>query len=127
MHPPLRRALIAQGLFYLATGLWPFVSLASFEWVTGPKTDDWLVHTVGLLLVAIAASLLTAAKTAEQTTAVAVAAIGAALALASIDVVYVSLGHIRGIYLVDAAIEVGFACWIFLALRSARAQRRISQ
>jgi hypothetical protein len=30
---------IAQGFYFLATGLWPFISAGSFQKVTGPKTD----------------------------------------------------------------------------------------
>ncbi|MGQ0534782.1 MAG: hypothetical protein ACT4PT_01775 [Methanobacteriota archaeon] len=32
-----------QTAYYLAMGGWPLVHRASFEAVTGPKTDDWLV------------------------------------------------------------------------------------
>ncbi len=31
---------IGQGVFYLATGIWPLVNIQSFEMVTGPKTDS---------------------------------------------------------------------------------------
>lgn len=57
-----RRRLIAfQAAYYLAMGLWPLVQLPSFEAVTGPKTDDWLVHMVGLLAGVIGAALGVAA------------------------------------------------------------------
>ena len=36
----------AQGLYLLATTAWPLVHYRSFEWVTGPKADRWLVQTV---------------------------------------------------------------------------------
>ena len=36
--------------FYVASGLRPIVSMRTFEKVTGPKTDEWLVKTVGLLI-----------------------------------------------------------------------------
>ena len=29
----------AQGGFYLVTGIWPLVSIGSFQRVTGPKVD----------------------------------------------------------------------------------------
>jgi hypothetical protein len=41
---------LAQGAYYLLTGVWPLVSIGSFQRVTGPKTDLWLVKTVGLLI-----------------------------------------------------------------------------
>jgi len=46
----MRALAIGQGLCYPLTGLWPLVSLRSFEKVTGPKADDWLVKTVGALI-----------------------------------------------------------------------------
>ena len=50
-----------QGGYFLITGVWPLIAMPSFEAVTGPKTDDWLVKTVGGLIAAIAAVLLWAA------------------------------------------------------------------
>lgn len=42
-----------QGIYFLLTGLWPLVSIESFQWVTGPKTDLWLVYCVGCLVAVI--------------------------------------------------------------------------
>jgi len=56
----MRRLLMTQGAYYTATGIWPWISLKTFELVTGPKVDDWLVHTVGALAAAIGATLLVA-------------------------------------------------------------------
>ncbi len=42
-----------QGIYYVATGLWPILNMRSFEMVTGPKRDKWLVKTVGALITAI--------------------------------------------------------------------------
>lgn len=107
--------LWVQGLYFLLTGVWPLVSIESFQWVTGPKTDHlhtgreadhWLVMTVGVLVTAIAITLLTAAIRRRLPAEVIVLTIGASLALTGIDVVYVSRGVIAPIYLVDAAIEV---------------------
>ena len=51
MYPHIARTertlLASQGAFYLAAGLWPIVHRSSFERATGPKTDFWLVRTVG--------------------------------------------------------------------------------
>ena len=44
----MRRAALAQGIFWLTTGLWPIVHLVSFEAVTGRKRDHWLVQKTGL-------------------------------------------------------------------------------
>ena len=54
------RMAVAQGAFYLATGLWPVLHLRSFEAVTGPKADGWLVKTVGGLIGVVGGALLSA-------------------------------------------------------------------
>jgi hypothetical protein len=105
----IRWVLRLQGVMYVVTGVWPLLHMASFEAVTGPKTDDWLVHTVGLLLAVIGAVLLLAAARPAVDRLVVALAIGAALSLAAIDIVYVLNGTISRIYLVDAAIEIAFA------------------
>ncbi len=56
----IRATLVVQGVLYVATGLWPLLDTASFEAATGPKVDDWLVYTVGLLLVVVGCVLLSA-------------------------------------------------------------------
>ena len=61
-NPQLQFLLRAQGGYYMATGLWPIVHFRSFEAVTGPKVDDWLVRMVGLLAATIGTALLLAAQ-----------------------------------------------------------------
>src|SRR3954468_1606822 len=86
------RAAVAavQGLFYLATGLWPLVHIESFLAVTGPKTDLWLVYTVGVLIAVVGLVLLSAARAGRLTRDLVLLAAGCALALAGIDVVFVA-------------------------------------
>jgi hypothetical protein len=43
--------------YLLATGIWPLLHRSSFEAVTGPKEDFWLVRTVGGLAAATGATL----------------------------------------------------------------------
>lgn len=104
---------LVQGVFYLATGIWALVDLDSFMAVTGPKADHWLVKTVGALVAVIGAVLLSAARSRRVTDEIVLLGIGCALALAAIDVYYVSIGRISSIYLLDAAAEVGLAAaWL---------------
>jgi hypothetical protein len=107
--------LWVQGPYYLLTGVWPLVSIRTFQLVTGPKTDHqptgleadhWLVMTVGVLVTAIAVALLTAAWRRSTQLEIAVLAIGSALGLTAIDVIYVARQVIAPIYLVDAAVEI---------------------
>ena len=102
-----RRVLSAQAVYYVVTGLWPVVHLRSFEALTGPKTDDWLVHTVGLLATAIGLSLGTAVLRDEANDpVVGTLAVTGALAFAAIDLWYGLSGRIPSIYLADAAVQL---------------------
>ena len=74
------------------TGIWPLFGINSFQAVTGAKTDVWLVYTVGCLVAAIGAALLMAAISGRTTPEVIVVAVGSAVALAGIDVVFVLPG-----------------------------------
>jgi len=98
-----------QGWFYLLTGLWAVVDINSFQRVTGPKLDLWLVKTVGVLVIVIGASLLAAARERRYGTPILVLAVGSALGLAGIDLIYALGGRISPIYLLDAAAEIVLA------------------
>jgi hypothetical protein len=103
-----------QGAYFAVTGVWPIFHIASFEWLTGPKTDDWLVKTTGALITVIGLVLLTAAYQRKAHLQTAVLAIGSAVALALVDVIYATKGVISRIYLLDAGPEFLFAVlWLF--------------
>jgi len=106
-----RPIMLVQGLYYLATGIWPVINIASFEAVTGPKYDTWLVRTVGLVLTVVGLTLLIAARKMRAGMSTAVLAIGTALVLAVVDVVFVAGGQIRPVYLLDAVAEIGLVAW----------------
>lgn len=104
----------AQAVFYVGTGVWPLVHRASFERVTGPKTDFWLAQTVGVLVTAVGAGLAQALlKGRDVSPEVRTIACGSALGLALVDVVFVARRRISPVYLLDAAAEVGLvAGWL---------------
>ncbi len=97
---------LVQGLYYLVTGIWPLLSIQTFEAVTGYKHDHWLVKTVGCLVLIQGAVLLIAAWRRTTAVEVAVLAVGSALVLTLVDVIYVAAGVISWVYLLDAVIEV---------------------
>ena len=110
--------LWGQGLYYFVTGVWPLVSISTFEMITGPKTEDWLVQTVGALIVVIAITLLTSAWKRRSPPEVVLLAVGSAGALTAVDVVFVARGMIPPIYLLDAAAEVVLiAAWAWALFR----------
>ncbi|HEX2204680.1 MAG TPA: hypothetical protein VHG91_15330 [Longimicrobium sp.] len=96
---------VAQGAFYTATGVWPILDLESFEAVTGPKPEGWLVKTVGGLLGVAGAALTLAGARKRVTPELALIGAGSAAVLAAIDVVYVGKRRISPVYLLDAVAE----------------------
>jgi hypothetical protein len=102
----LRWAAQIQSAYYLLTGLWALVHIRSFMWVTGPKTDIWLVKTVGVLVLVIGTALLVARIREHYSLEIIILAIGAALGLTLIDIYYVLDGRISPIYLLDAVVEL---------------------
>jgi len=112
----VRLVLTVQAMYYLVTGVWPILHLASFEAVSGPKTDDWLVRMVALLVVVIGATLWTAVRRRTWTREVQVLAIGSALAFAAIDIRYAVAGRISPIYLADAGLELAFVALLLTYL-----------
>jgi hypothetical protein len=119
----------AQGLYFLLTGVWPLVSVDTFQLVTGKKTDHlvadppteadhWMLNTISALIIAIAIVILAAAWRRRISLDVALLGLASAIALTIIDVVYVARGTIRPIYLADAAVEVVIiAAWIWMLTR----------
>jgi len=105
--------LLAQGVYYVASGVWPVLHIRSFLIVTGPKTDLWLVKTVGVLITVIGATLILAGAWRQTTVEIFVLAVGSQLALTAVDVIYVAKKVIDRIYLLDAAVEmIFFAAWL---------------
>src|SRR4051812_18508514 len=112
----------AQGFYFFAFGVWPLVSIETFQAITGKKTDNaptgleadhWLVNCVGVLVAAIGLVFLCAARRKRASIDTAVLALGSCLGLTAIDVIYVARGVILPVYLGDAAIEVVFLIlWI---------------
>lgn len=131
MQPPERRSVIVrhigpreprdflaltQGLYYIITGVWPFISLGTFLRITGPKADVWLVKTAGVLVTAIGAALTLAGARERVTPEMTIAAVGSAAGLAGIDVVYALRGRISRVYLLEALAEVALLVpWVILS------------
>jgi hypothetical protein len=110
-----------QALFYIVTGVWPFLSMRSFEAVTGPKVDRWLVKTVGALVAVIGGALALASRRRQLAPEIVLAAAGSAAALAAIDTVYVAKRRIPPVYLLDAVAELALvAGWVRLWRQSSR-------
>ncbi|MBM4441395.1 MAG: hypothetical protein FJ027_13335 [Candidatus Rokubacteria bacterium] len=123
MRDRLTHALaLGQGLYFFTTGVWPLFSMRTFEAVTGPKVDRWLVKTVGVLVGVIGAVLTMAGARRRVEPEIAVLAAGSAAGLAAVDTVYATKGRISKIYLLDAVVEVALiAAWALAASQVSRA------
>jgi hypothetical protein len=102
----MRAVILIQSVYYLLTGFWPLFSMRTFEAVTGPKTDDWLVQTVGVLAATIGAALFVGSRRLPPNRETLTLSILSAVSFAGVDVVFVSQGIISQIYLVDAAFQL---------------------
>lgn len=111
-------ARVAQGTYYVASGAWPIVHMPSFEAVTGPKREDWLVRTVGALVTVVGSVLLR-----HRGRAVRELAVGSAATLAAVDLVGVASGRLRPVYLLDAAAEALLIAGWLAPLAARRAPR----
>lgn len=108
-----------QGIYFFLTGLWPVLDISSFMAVTGPKTDIWLVRTVGVLIVAISFNLIASFITKKVNVPTFTLAIMSASALAIVDIIYVFNKTISPIYLLDGFVEVIIIlCWIIFWIKN---------
>ncbi|MBE0429739.1 MAG: hypothetical protein IBX61_07675 [Thermoleophilia bacterium] len=108
-----RALAFVQGLYYFITGVWPIVHIDSFQAVTGPKEDLWLVKTVGALLIAIGIILLTGSGRRRLVRETAMLGFGAALVLALVDLIYGLGGDISRIYVLEGVFEAMIAlAWL---------------
>lgn len=105
------RTLVARahGAFNVVSGAWPLVHRRSFEAVTGPKEDYWLVSTVGGLVAVNGVVQLVSAGTRDGRRAALLLGAGTSAVLAAVDLVNVPRGRIRPVYLLDAVVE---AAWL---------------
>jgi hypothetical protein len=107
-----------QAAYFIATGIWPLLHIKSFQVVTGPKRDLWLVRTVGVLVAVIGSALAVDRRRPSRGTAA--LAVGSAAGLAAIDTVYAARGTISRIYLIDALAELALIAGWVRALRQSR-------
>ncbi len=116
--------LRAQGAYYVVSGLWAVADRRGFETVTGPKTDYWLVRTVGLLAATIGVSLLAGTRRDPPSSETTMLGLTAGASFVAVDLVYVAQGRISRIYLGDVAAHGLFAVF---ALKNRRRRRRATR
>jgi hypothetical protein len=112
MAPTSRAAALLHGLYYGIGGGWPLVHLESFERVTGGKWDDWLVRTVGWLMVSLAAGFLPASRRGASRELQIIGLLSSA-SVGGIAAYYGWRRRISRLYLLDAAFQFALAAlWL---------------
>lgn len=97
----LAKIWLIQAMYDVVTGIWGLVDIRSFQKVTGPKTDRWLVKTVSVLVVVIGSVIGSAGARGKITPEIAALAVGLNGGLGAIDVVYTAKRRISPVYLLD--------------------------
>ena len=115
---PEAAVLRLQATYFAVTGIWPLLDMRSFQAVTGPKLEHWLVKTVGASVGAIGASLWSAARRTPVREETVVLGIGSSAVLGIVDVWYVARGRISPVYLVDAAAQAALIAGWAAVLRA---------
>src|SRR3954454_2155960 len=93
-HPPL-----AQGIYYLARGLWPLFRLGPLHASTATDTDIWLAQSGGVLALVVGAVPCLAASRRRGSPEVLLLAFGSALGLTALELLFVFQGRIQPVYL----------------------------
>jgi hypothetical protein len=108
-----QRTLLALSGYYVATGLWAVISPSSFQKVTGPKTDIWLLKAFSLLIAVVGGIVGILSRRSESLGEARFLAISSAATFAGIDVYYSTKGTISKVYLLDAVVQLilGIKIW----------------
>lgn len=120
----LRLTLLAQGVYFVATGIWANVHRRSFEWVSGRKTDYWLVRCVGVLVLAVGVFIGRAALRPRVERDTVMLAAASAVGLAAVEGYFAAKRRISLVYLLDAAAEALFVAGALLGWRRGASRRQ---
>ena len=110
----VRIILWFQGIYTILTAIWALVHIKSFMWISGWKTDVWLVKTVSVLLICISIPWLMAACKKKYSAEVITLSVTCAIGLAAIEFYYSVTHVISPVYAMDGALQLVFLiAWIF--------------
>jgi hypothetical protein len=114
--PRMSVLVMLQSVYFFITAVWPLVHIKSFMWVTGYKTDVWLVKTVSAILVPISLTMAFHLLLKTDHRPLLLLGLSTNISFICIDVYYSLTNVISDIYLVDAAIQGCFLiAWILMS------------
>jgi hypothetical protein len=113
LRPDPDRVARAQMAYWIFGGLWPLISMRSFERVTGNKRDEWLVRAVALLMLSVVATLETLREEGGDDRAMRVLGTTSAASLGAVAAIGALIGRISPVYVLDAVVDLVLAAaWL---------------
>ena len=111
--------LWCQGIYTFITAVWPIVDIESFMFISGYKTDLWLVKTVSVLLLAMSICLLINTSSNRANLPVIILALLVAIGMAYVDFYYSLNNTISKIYMADGFVEILFIIsWLMILIKN---------
>jgi hypothetical protein len=108
-YPPL-----AQGIYYLLRGLWSLLHMGSVESLAETHRNVWLSEEVGVLVLVIGVALCVAAYRRQGSPEILIIALGSALGMGVIQLIFILHRRISALYLIDVFIQFGLVVfWIY--------------
>ncbi|UCF21070.1 MAG: hypothetical protein JSU87_06700 [Gemmatimonadota bacterium] len=121
-----RWLLLAQGGYYLLTGLWPLVHLSSFAQIVALRINPFQAQSYGAVLIVIGACLIEAARRGPPDAFATLLGAAVAAAIAVVDLVWLPrLGVTSGLWF-DLLVEVAFAVALILFYPRVQARQKRS-
>jgi hypothetical protein len=109
----LRTVASLQIAYWFVSGAWPLLDMRSFERVTGAKRERWLVRTVSVLILAVAATLADRVTRHRDLRDMRVLGVTSAGGVGLVSLLGPILARISPVYFIDAAIDLAIAAlWV---------------
>ena len=117
-----RRIVLAQGVYYVLTGLWPIVHFSSFARVVAIHIVPFQAHAFSALIVVIGASLIEAARREPPGSYPTLLGAAVAGAIALVELMWLPrLGAAGGLWL-DFLVEIAFVAALLVLYPRAQAE-----
>ncbi len=118
-----RRVMIAQGIYYVASGLWPLVHFASFADRVAVQINPFQAQTFGAVLVVLGASLIEAARREPPGPYPTLLGAAVAAAIALTGLWWLPRLGTASVLWIDLVLEVAFAVALILLYPRAQTER----
>jgi predicted outer membrane lipoprotein len=118
-----RWIVIAQGAYYMLSGLWPLVHFSSFAQIVALRINPFQAQSFGALLIVIGASLLEASRRQPPGAFPTLLGVAVAAAIAVINLVWLPRLAVRSGLWIDVLIEVAIASALILLYPRSQSER----